>query len=227
MEIVKVKKISKNYGKGENKVKALNNINLSIKKGEFIGIIGPSGSGKSTFLNILGGIDRPDEGEVIINNTDIVKLNTDKLAQFRRDNIGFIFQFYNLLPAMTVKENIILPASLAGKKPNNYEKLVNSLKIKDKENYLPNDLSGGQRQRVAIARALINKPKILLADEPTGNLDSKTAKKIMSLLKYYNSLGQTIIFVTHDLTLARQTKRIITIKDGQVVKDVKNEKFNN
>lgn len=225
MEIIKVKNLQKTYGKDENKTTALTDINLTIKKGEFVAIIGPSGSGKSTLMHILGLMDKPDSGDVIINGTNINDIKDEEI--FRRDNIGFVFQFYNLLPVLTLKENIILPALLASKKPKNYEKLANTLKIKEKENSMPNDVSGGQQQRAAIARALINKPAILLADEPTGNLDSENAKKTMKILNYYNKLGQTIILVTHDLSLARKAKRIITIKDGKIAKDEINEKYYN
>ena len=227
MELIKVKKLNKSYKQGTSKILAVNNAYLSVKKGDFVAIVGPSGSGKSTLLHLLAGLDKPDSGEIIINNTNITSLNSEKMIIFRRENIGFIFQFYNLLPALTVKENILLPALLAGKSTKAYEKNINDLGIKDKENFLPNDLSGGQQQRCAIGRALINSPKIILADEPTGNLDSVNAKKIMNIFKHYNDLGQTIIFVTHDLHLARMAKRIITVKDGKIVKDIKNDKVSN
>ena len=222
--MIKVKKLFKTYKQGVDIVVAVNNACLNIKKGEFVAIVGPSGSGKSTLLHLLAGLDKADSGEIIINNTDITKLNNEEMIIFRRENIGFIFQFYNLLPMLSVKENILLPALLSGKKTNAYEKIINDLNIKDKENYLPNDLSGGQQQRTAIGRALINNPKILLCDEPTGNLDSVNAKKIMNLFKHYNELGQTIIMVTHDLKLAKQATRIITVKNGKIVKDIKNVK---
>ena len=225
--MIKVKKLFKTYKQGVDIVVAVNNACLNIKKGEFIAIVGPSGSGKSTLLHLLAGLDKADSGEIIINNTDITKLNNEEMIIFRRENIGFIFQFYNLLPMLSVKENILLPALLSGKKTNAYEKIINDLNIKDKENYLPNDLSGGQQQRTAIGRALINNPKIILADEPTGNLDSINAKNIMKLFKHYNNLGQTIIIVTHDLRLAKMATRIITVKDGKIVKDVKNVKAHN
>lgn len=224
MEIIKIKNLQKTYGKENNKITALDNINLTVKKGEFIAIIGPSGSGKSTLMHMLGLMDDFDSGGIYINKIDISTLTEEEKTKFRRDNIGFVFQFYNLLPVLTLKENIILPALLTGKKPKNYERLANTLKIKEKENSMPNDVSGGQQQRTAIARALINKPAILLADEPTGNLDSENAKKTMKILKYYNKLGQTIILVTHDLELAKNAKRIITIKDGKIAKDEINEK---
>ncbi len=225
--MIKVKKLFKTYKQGVDIVVAVNNACLNIKKGEFVAIVGPSGSGKSTLLHLLAGLDKADSGEIIINNTDITKLNNEEMIIFRRENIGFIFQFYNLLPMLSVKENILLPALLSGKKTNAYEKIINDLNIKDKENYLPNDLSGGQQQRTAIGRALINNPKIILADEPTGNLDSINAKNIMKLFKHYNNLGQTIIIVTHDLRLAKMATRIITVKDGKIVKDVKNVKAHN
>ncbi len=226
MEIIKVKNLYKTYKQGSDKIIAVNNTNLKIKQGEFIAIVGPSGSGKSTLLHILAGLDMPDSGEVYINKTNIVNLKGDDLTLFRRKHIGFIFQFYNLLPFLTVKENILLPAFFTNKNYSSYNKLINSLNLKDKENYLPNDLSGGQQQRCAIGRALITNPLVLFADEPTGNLDSHNAKKIINLFKYYNKLGQTIIFVTHDNYLAKKAKRIITVKDGKIVKDIKNVKTN-
>ena len=225
--MIKIKKLFKTYKQGTDKIVAVNNTYLDIKKGEFVAIVGSSGSGKSTLLHLMAGPDKPDSGEIIINKTNITNLNSEEMTVFRRENIGFIFQFYNLLPVLTVKENILLPALLAGRKTDNYEKIINDLNIKDKENYLPNDLSGGQQQRTAIGRALINNPKIILADEPTGNLDSVNARKIMKLFKHYNSLGQTIVIVTHDLKLARMATRIITVKDGKIIKDVKNVKINN
>ncbi len=225
--MIKVKNLYKSYSQGTDKIMAVNNTFLHIKKGEFVAIVGPSGSGKSTLLHLLAGFDKPDQGEIIINNTKITNLNKEKMTIFRRENIGFIFQFYNLLPMLSVKENILLPALLAGKKTDNYEKIIHHLNIKDKENNLPNDLSGGQQQRCAIGRALINRPKIILADEPTGNLDSVNAKKIMKLLKHYNGLGQTIVVVTHDFKLAKMASRIITVKDGKIVKDIINAKINN
>lgn len=224
MYIIKMQKIFKSYGREKNKVVALNNINLTIKKGEFVAIIGASGSGKSTLMNILGAMDKPDSGNVIINNFNLGCLKEEELTKFRRESIGFVFQFYNLLPALTVKENILLPALIAGNKNNSYETLVLNLKLKEKEQLLPDDLSGGQAQRVAIARALINKPLLLLADEPTGHLDSVNAKKIMSIFESYNKLGQTIIFVTHDMSLARRARRLIIMKDGKIIKDKINEK---
>ncbi len=226
MEIIKVKNLYKTYKQGSDKIIAVNNTNLKIKQGEFIAIVGPSGSGKSTLLHILAGLDMPDSGEVYINKTNIVNLKGDDLTLFRRKHIGFIFQFYNLLPFLTVKENILLPAFFSNKNYSSYNKLINSLNLKDKENYLPNDLSGGEQQRCAIGRALITNPLVLFADEPTGNLDSHNAKKIINLFKYYNKLGQTIIFVTHDNYLAKKAKRIITVKDGKIVKDIKNVKTN-
>ena len=222
--MIKVEKLFKSYRQGSDMIMAVNNTSLEVKKGEFVAIVGPSGSGKSTLLHLLAGLDKPDSGEIIINNTNITNFNNEEMTIFRRENIGFIFQFYNLLPMLSVKENILLPALLAGKKTDNYEKIIKDLNIKDKENYLPNDLSGGQQQRTAIGRALINNPKILLCDEPTGNLDSVNAKKIMNLFKHYNELGQTIIMVTHDLKLAKQATRIITVKNGKIVKDIKNVK---
>lgn len=219
MEILKIKNLFKQYGN----VNVLKNVNFSVKKGEFIAIMGPSGSGKSTFLNLIAGLDKIDRGDIFINKTNINKLNENQMAIFRRDNIGFVYQYYNLLPSLTVKENILLPSLLIEKRNfDEYEKIIKSLNLKNQENYLPNDLSGGQQQRVAIARALINNPKILLLDEPTGNLDTKNAKKVMDLLTYYNELGQTIILVTHDINVAKRAKKIVTIKNGKI----ENEKSN-
>ncbi len=224
MEILKVKEMTKIYGKGENEIKAIDNISLSIEKGEFVSIVGQSGSGKSTFIHLLGGVDKPTNGEIIINNENLTNLKGDNLTIFRRKNIGIIYQFYNLIPVLSVKENIILPAVLDGKVVSNdyLNELVTTLNLKMRLNHLPNELSGGQQQRTAIGRALINHPKLILADEPTGNLDSKSSKQVINLLKYYNKVyGQTIIMVTHDLELARQTNRIITFEDGKIIKDEK------
>ena len=227
MEILNVSDLCKIYGKGENEFLALNNISIKVKKGEFIAIVGKSGSGKSTLLHLLGGLDKPDRGNVIINNQDIYKMNDKELTVFRRKYIGFVYQFYNLLPALTVKENILLPALFDGRKISDkkLEELVKKLGLINKMDAYPNDLSGGQQQRVAIGRALINHPKIILADEPTGNLDTRSTKHIVKLLEYYNKkYRQTIIMVTHDLSLAKRASRIITMRDGKIIKDEMNDK---
>ena len=227
MEILNVSNLCKIYGKGENEFLALNNISIKVKKGEFIAIVGKSGSGKSTLLHLLGGLDKPDRGNVIINNQDIYKMNDKELTVFRRKYIGFVYQFYNLIPALTVKENILLPALFDGRKISDkkLEELVKKLGLINKMDAYPNDLSGGQQQRVAIGRALINHPKIILADEPTGNLDTRSTKHIIKLLEYYNKkYRQTIIMVTHDLSLAKRASRIITMRDGKIIKDETNDK---
>ena len=228
MEILNVKKLCKSYGKGENEFLALNNISFKVKKGEFIAIVGKSGSGKSTLLHLLGGLDLPSQGTVIINNQDIYTMSDKDLTVFRRKYIGFIYQFYNLIPALTVKENIVLPALFDGRKVSEekIDELVKNLGLLNKKDVFPNDLSGGQQQRVAIGRALINKPKIILADEPTGNLDTKNSKHIMKLLEFYNKkYKQTIIMVTHDMSLARRADRIITMLDEKIIKDESNDRF--
>ncbi len=225
MEILNVQNLSKKYGKGENATLALNNISFKVNKGEFVAITGKSGSGKSTLLNILGGLDIPTSGDIIINNQNIYKMSDKDLTVFRRKYIGFVFQFYNLVPALTVKENILLPALFDGRviSDEKFNKIIKSLALTGKENFFPNDLSGGQQQRCAIGRAIINNPKILLADEPTGNLDSRSSKNVMKLLEFYNKkYKQTIIMVTHDMSLAQKAKRIITISDGKIIKDEKN-----
>ncbi len=227
MEILKVENINKTYGEKTNKIKPVNNINLSIKEGEFISIIGKSGSGKSTFINLLGLLENPDSGKITIKEKDTSKMTEEEKIIFRRKNIGIIYQFYNLIPALTVKENILLPARLENRiiSDKELEEMLKSLGLKEKIDEMPNNLSGGQQQRTAIARALINTPEILLADEPTGNLDSKTSNQILKKLKYYNKrYKQTIIMVTHDEALAQKTDRIITYIDGKIVKD---EKTNN
>ncbi len=224
MEILKTHNLTKTYGKNENEVIAVNDINLTIKKGEFVAITGKSGSGKSTLLHILGGVDEPTSGEVIIDGINLQKLKDDKLTTFRRTNIGLIYQFYNLIPVLNVKENIILPISLEGIKVDEayFEEIIKTLDLKKRLNHLPNEISGGQQQRVAIGRAIINRPKIILADEPTGNLDSKNSKKIINMLRYYNkSYGQTIVMITHDDTIAKLADRVITFKDGKIIKDEK------
>lgn len=217
MEILRVENLCKVYGNGENRVDALKNINLTVNKGEFIAIIGPSGSGKSTLLHLLGGVDRPTSGKVYVDNTDIYSLNEKKLAVFRRRNLGVIFQFYNLIPVLTAKENILLPAELEGKKIDKeyVEDIIKTLGLKERENYLQNQLSGGQQQRVAIGRALINKPSIILADEPTGNLDSKNSKEIIELLKVtVKKYNTSLILITHDINVAAEADRIVKIEDG-------------
>ena len=222
MELLRVENLSKTYGKGEAKVDALKNINLSIKKGEFIAIVGPSGSGKSTLLHLLGGVDKPTSGNVFINDINIYDLKEKDLAIFRRRNVGLIYQFYNLIPVLTVKENILLPAELDNRKIDKeyLEDLLKTLDLKERENHLPSELSGGQQQRTSIGRALINRPSIVLADEPTGNLDSKNSKEIVELLKVsVKKYNQTLIMITHDINIALQADRVITIEDGIIKSD--------
>ena len=225
MEILKVENLSKIYGKGENEVKAVDNVSFQVEKGEFVAIIGSSGSGKSTLLHLIGGVDRPTSGKVYIDGKDIYKLNNDNLAIFRRRQIGLIYQFYNLIPILNVEENITLPCDLDGQKVNK-EKLAELLKtlgLEKRKNHLPNELSGGQQQRVSIGRAIINSPAIMLADEPTGNLDSKASDEIISLLKLSNKkYNQTVIVITHDEKIALEADRIITIEDGKIIKDERN-----
>ncbi len=223
MEILKVEKLTKVYGKGDNKVVALDDVSFSVDKGEFVAIVGASGSGKSTLLHLLGGVDRPTSGKVFINGTDIFKMNDDKLAIFRRRQVGLIYQFYNLLPILNVKENITLPLELDGVKPNDKEvdELIKSLGLERRSDHLPNELSGGQQQRTSIGRALITKPAIILADEPTGNLDSKASEEIVGLLKKSNKeLKQTIIMITHNLEIAKMADRVIKLEDGKIVGDM-------
>ena len=222
MEILKVENLCKNYGKGNTLVKALDNVSFSVEKGEFIAIVGSSGSGKSTLLHILGGVDRPTSGKVFVEGKDVYKLNETNLAIFRRRQVGLIYQFYNLIPILNVKENITLPILLDGKKPNQeyLEELIETLDLSNRVNHLPNELSGGQQQRVSIGRALMNRPSLLLADEPTGNLDSKAGKEIVELLKLSNKkYKQTIIMITHDQNLALNADRIITLEDGRIISD--------
>ena len=224
MEIVKVEKLTKIYGKGETQVIALNNVSFSIEEGEFVAIVGASGSGKSTLLHLLGGVDIPTSGKVYINDIDIYKMKSDKLAVFRRRKIGLIYQFYNLLPILNVEENIKLPCLLDRKKVDEtyYEDILKVLKLNDRLKHLPNQLSGGQQQRVSIGRSLINRPTIILADEPTGNLDSKSSEEIMELLKTSNKkYNQTLVIITHSLEIAKTANRIITIDDGKIIKDEK------
>ena len=222
MEILNVKNLSKKYVNGNYEFWALSNINFKVNKGEFVAIIGKSGSGQSTLLHLLAGLDSPSSGMVYINNQNIYDFSDKKMIVFRRKYIGVIYQFYNLIPVLNVKENIILPALFDGRKVDDRKvnDLIKSLGLKNKESMFPNDLSGGQQQRVAIGRALINKPKILFCDEPTGNLDSKNSKYVMKLLKFYNKrYKQTIIMVTHDLSLAKEADRIIEMCDGKIIKD--------
>jgi putative ABC transport system ATP-binding protein len=224
MEILKVENLTKVYGKGDNKVIALNDVSFSIEKGEFVAIVGESGSGKSTLLHLLGGVDRPNSGHVYIEGQDIYKLNNDKLAIFRRRQIGLIYQFYNLLPVLNVEENIKLPCLLDGAKVNEgfYKEIIDVLNLKTRVKHLPNELSGGQQQRVSIGRALITHPAIILADEPTGNLDSKTSHEIVELLKLFNKkYKQTLVVITHNEEIALQADRIITIADGKIVSNEK------
>ena len=222
MEILRIDHLSKIYGKGEPAVKALDDVSFSVKKGEFVAIIGPSGSGKSTLLHMLGGVDQPTSGKVFVDNTDIYDLNETQLAIFRRRQIGLIYQFYNLIPVLTVEENITLPILLDGHKVDekHFRDIVETLGLQERLNYLPNQLSGGQQQRVSIGRALISNPALVLADEPTGNLDSENSKEIIDLLKMFNkTYNQTLIMITHDERIALQADRIITIKDGRIAKD--------
>lgn len=222
MNIVEVKNLSKVYGKGDTAVKALDDVSFSVKKGEFVCIIGPSGSGKSTLLHLLGGVDRPSSGKVLIDQTDIYDLNETQLAIFRRRQIGLIYQFYNLIPILTVEENMTLPMLLDEQKldADQFNKIVTILGLNERLSHLPNQLSGGQQQRVSIGRALISNPAIMLADEPTGNLDSKNSEEIMELLKMFNkTYNQTLIVITHDERIALQADRIISIEDGKVAKD--------
>ena len=222
MEILKVENLTKIYGKGNTKVTALDNVTFSVEKGEFVAIVGASGSGKSTLLHILGGVDRPTSGKVIVDKEDVYKLNEANLAIFRRRQVGLIYQFYNLIPILNIEENITLPILLDGRKVDKeyLNELINILGLEKRLNHLPNELSGGEQQRVSIGRALMNRPAILLADEPTGNLDSKSSKEIVELLKLSNKkYNQTIIMITHDNSLALNADRIITIKDGRIIKD--------
>ena len=222
MKILKVENLKRVYGTGASKVVALDNVSFTVEKGEFVSIVGASGSGKSTLLHLIGGVDRPTSGKVFINDEDIYKLNNDDLAIFRRRQIGLIYQFYNLIPILNVEENMTLPILLDGKSvdKNYLKELIDILGLERRINHLPNELSGGQQQRVSIGRALITRPSLILADEPTGNLDSKASEEIVSLLKKTNKkYNQTIIMITHNLEIAKMTDRIITIEDGRIVDD--------
>lgn len=222
MKILEVTNLCKTYGKGDTMVKALDNVSFSVEKGEFVAIIGPSGSGKSTLLHILGGVDVPTSGSVVINQTDISNLDETALAIFRRRQIGLIYQFYNLIPILTVQENLILPLLLDGRKPDKkqIDTLVKRLGLENRLDHLPNQLSGGQQQRVSIGRALVNNPALMLADEPTGNLDSENSKEIISLLRQFNKeFNQTVIIITHDEKIANSADRVITIEDGKITGD--------
>ena len=222
MEILKVEHLSKIYGQGENEVRALDDVSFSVEKGQFVAIIGPSGSGKSTLLHILGGVDCPTSGKVWLEGQDVFAQNEEQLAIFRRRQVGLIYQFYNLIPVLDVTENITLPVLLDGRKVNGerLEKLLETLNLTDRAHHLPNQLSGGQQQRVSIGRALMNAPAVVLADEPTGNLDSKNSQEIVELLKKSNrEYGQTLIVITHDESTALQADRILAIEDGRIVRD--------
>ncbi len=223
MEILKVENLSKTYGKGTTEVKALDNVSFKVEKGEFVAIVGASGSGKSTLLHLIGGVDRPTSGKVIIEGKDIYKYNNDELAIFRRRQVGLIYQFYNLIPILNVEENITLPLDLDNRKIDNSKlnELLKTLGLETRRKHLPNELSGGQQQRTSIGRAMITSPAIILADEPTGNLDSKASDEIVSLLKKSNKdYKQTIVMITHNLEIAKMADRVITLEDGKIVKEV-------
>ena len=222
MEILRVENLTKVYGKGENEVRALDGVSFSVEKGAFVAVIGPSGSGKSTLLHILGGVDRPTGGKVFMDGKDVYAQNEEQLAIFRRRQVGLIYQFYNLIPVLNVTENITLPVLMDGQRVNRdrLNELITTLGLNGRENHLPNQLSGGQQQRVSIGRALMNAPAVVLADEPTGNLDSKNSKEIVDLLKISNEkYGQTLIVITHDESIALQADRIISIDDGKITRD--------
>ena len=222
MEILRVENLTKVYGKGENEVRALDGVSFSVEKGEFVAVIGPSGSGKSTLLHILGGVDRPTGGKVFMDGKDVYAQNEEQLAIFRRRQVGLIYQFYNLIPVLNVTENITLPVLMDGQKvnQNRLAELMTTLNLTGRENHLPNQLSGGQQQRVSIGRALMNAPAVVLADEPTGNLDSKSSREIVEWLKVSNEkYGQTLIVITHDESIALQADRILSIEDGKITRD--------
>lgn len=227
MEILRIENLNKIYGKGDNQVKAVDNVSFSVEKGEFVAIIGASGSGKSTLLHLIGGVDRPTSGKVFIEGKDIYSLNDDNLAIFRRRQIGLIYQFYNLIPVLNVAENITLPTKLDGRDVDEkrLDELLKTLGLEKRKYNLPNQLSGGQQQRVSIGRAMMNEPALMLADEPTGNLDSKASEEIISLLRLSNKkYNQTVIIITHDEKIALEADRIITIDDGKIIKDERNGK---
>ena len=222
MEILRVENLTKVYGTGENEVRALDGVSFSVEKGAFVAVIGPSGSGKSTLLHILGGVDRPTGGKVLMDGQDVYAQNEEQLAIFRRRQVGLIYQFYNLIPVLNVTENITLPVLMDGQKinQNRLAELMTILKLTGRENHLPNQLSGGQQQRVSIGRALMNAPAVVLADEPTGNLDSRSSREIVELLKVSNEkYGQTLIVITHDESIALQADRILSIEDGKITRD--------
>ena len=222
MELLRVENLCKTYGRGENAVKALDHVSFAVEKGEFLAIIGPSGSGKSTLLHILGGVDRPTGGHVYLDGQDVYAQNEDQLAIFRRRQVGLIYQFYNLIPVLNVVENITLPVLMDGRavNPERLRELVETLGLRGRERHLPNQLSGGQQQRVSIGRALMNAPALVLADEPTGNLDSKNSQEIVELLKLsHRKYGQTLIVITHDESIALQADRVLTIEDGTITRD--------
>ena len=222
MELMQIQHLSKVYGQGENQVRAVDDISFTVEKGEFLAIIGPSGSGKSTLLHILGGVDRPTSGKVFVDGQDVYAQNEDQLAIFRRRQVGLIYQFYNLIPVLNVVENMTLPVLMDGRQVNQerLEELLDVLGLRGREKYLPNQLSGGQQQRVSIGRALMNAPAVVLADEPTGNLDSKNSQEIVELLKMSNKkYGQTLVIITHDENIALQTHRVIAIEDGRITRD--------
>ena len=222
MELLRIEHLSKIYGEGDNEVRALDDVSFTVEKGQFLAIVGPSGSGKSTLLHILGGVDRPTSGKVYLDDQDVFAQKEDRLAIFRRRQVGLIYQFYNLIPVLNVRENLSLPVLMDGRKVDeaHLQELLSLLKLTDRAEHLPNQLSGGQQQRVSIGRALMNSPAVVLADEPTGNLDSRNSQEIMELLKYSNRhYGQTLIVITHDESIALQADRILTIEDGKIVKD--------
>lgn len=222
MEILRVENLTKVYGKGENEVRALDGVSFSVEKGAFVAVIGPSGSGKSTLLHILGGVDRPTGGKIFMDGKDVYAQNEEQLAIFRRRQVGLIYQFYNLIPVLNVTENITLPVLMDGQKvnQNRLAELMTTLNLTGRENHLPNQLSGGQQQRVSIGRALMNAPSVVLADEPTGNLDSKSSREIVELLKVSNEkYGQTLLVITHDESIALQADRILSIEDGKITRD--------
>ena len=222
MEILRVENLTKVYGEGSNQVKALDNVSFTVDKGEFVAVVGASGSGKSTLIHLIGGVDKPDGGKVIVGGTDVYAQKEEELAIFRCRQIGLIYQFYNLIPVLTVEENMTLPVLMDGRKVNEerLEELLDLLKLKKRRKHLPNQLSGGQQQRVSVGRALMNAPTLVLADEPTGNLDSENSKEIMKLLRYSNrTYDQTLIVITHDENIALQADRIISLEDGRIVRD--------